>query len=54
MHKCTFPPDGATQNPETKEYMIAMQYTNINNLTWCMKLCHLTTNDALKKLPSGV
>src|SRR5207253_1830988 len=43
---------GVTQDPETKEYMIVMQYANngsllsyldqnINNLTWKMKLQHL-------------
>src|SRR5438045_7555214 len=43
---------GVTQNPETKEYMIVMQYANngsllsyldqnINELTWRQKLEHL-------------
>src|SRR5437764_4378355 len=43
---------GVTQNPETKEYMIVMQYANngsllsylnqnINKLTWMDKLQHL-------------
>src|SRR5207244_12661284 len=43
---------GVTQQPETKEYMIVMQYANngsllsyldqnINKLTWRMKLRHL-------------
>ena len=43
---------GVTQDPETKEYMIVMEYANkgsflsyldqnINNLTWKMKLQHL-------------
>src|SRR5580765_1074696 len=43
---------GVTQHPETKEYMIVMQYANngsllsyleqnINNLTWKMKLQYL-------------
>src|SRR6185369_2184904 len=43
---------GVTQDPETKEYMIVMQYANngsllsyldqnINKLTWKMKLQHL-------------
>src|SRR5205807_6858167 len=43
---------GVTQDPETKEYMIVMQYANngsllsyldqnINNLTWMDKLEHL-------------
>src|SRR5207244_6589486 len=45
---------GVTQQPETKEYMIVMQYANngsllsylhqnINKLTWRMKLRHLVS-----------